>query len=411
MKLWLKILLPFVVLLLGAGAAKTLFDSRELPVAQPPEIPVPIVTTLEARRTRHAVQVESRGTVVPRTESQLVVEVSGRVLWVSPQLVSGGFFEAGDELLRIDPRDFELARAQAELEVARSSRRLAEEEADAEVARKEWERLGQGEPTPLSLRQPQVAEARAALTSAEALLERAERDLARTTLAAPFPGRVRQESVDVGQYVRLGEAVATVYGTEVAEVRLPLPDGELEFLSLPFAAAGSEERRPAVELSAEFAGEGRSWTAHVVRTEGEIDPTTRMVMAVAQVEDPYGREAEEPGVPLALGMFVEGRIQGHVLEDVFVLPRTALRDDEMVYVLDADDRLHFVAAEVVRREREQVILRAEIPDGTRVVVSPIEVVTDGMRVRDLANDVSPRGAGSEAAAASDAVRDGAEDAR
>ncbi len=384
MKTLFKILLPLVVLAAGAAAALQLAAQREVPEPEPREVPLPSVRTVLAEPTDHEVWVTSRGTVVPRTESQLVVEVPGRVVRISPDLVSGGFFEAGEVLLEIDPRDLELAVAQAELDVARSRRRLAEEEADAEVARREWETLGTGEPTPLSLREPEVAEARAQVAAAEALLERARRDLARTRVTAPFSGRVRDKRVDLGQYVQPGTPVATLYATDVAEVRLPLADGELAFVELPVAGLRDVEKRPEVELVAHFAGDRRSWTGRVVRTEGEIDPRTRMVMTVAEVREPYDPSRV---VPLAIGMFVEARIRGVLLEDVLVLPREALREGDRVYALDEEDRLLVREVRVLRAERDRVVLRAEELAGARVVVSPLELVTDGMRVRDLGVDL------------------------
>jgi RND family efflux transporter MFP subunit len=398
----LKILLPILVLALGAGVAKQLIDRREIPEPEERQVVLPIVRTLRAQATDWRVVVPSRGTVVPLTETQLVVEVGGRVTHVSPQLVNGGFFETGELLLEIDPRDHELARAQSRLEVARAERRLAEEEADSAVARAEWERLGEGEASALALREPQVAEARATLVAAQAHLERAERDIERTRISAPFDGRVRSESVDVGQYVSPGTPVATVYATDVAEVRLPLSDGELAFLELPFGARGDESGElPAVLLSADFAGRRRTWPARIVRTEGEIDPSTRMVMAVARVEDPYGR-AGGTEMPLALGMFVDARLQGILLHDVFVLPRTALRDGARIFLLDGEDRLRFLPVEILRSEREVVIVRAALSEGARVVVSPLEIATDGMRVRDVGGDVGLRPAGESDSAEEDA---------
>ena len=385
----LKILLPLIVLALGGLAAKELVDSRQLPVPEERPVPVPRVRTLAADLTSYTVHVPSQGSVAPRLESTLVTEVSGRVVHVSPNLVNGGFFEAGEELLRIDPRDFEPALTQARLDVARAQRRLSEEEADAQVAVREWESMGVGDATPLAKHEPQVAEAKASLAAAEALQERAQRNLARTRVTASFRGRVRKKLVDLGQFVAVGAPLATLYAIDVAEVRLPLPDAELAFLELPFGASNeSRERRPTVQLSAQFAGQERTWSGRIVRTEGEIDPTTRMVVAVAEVNDPYrlNETEQEPGTPLALGMFVHARISGVVLNDVFVLPRTALRDGEQVYVIDDRGRLHFVQAEVIRTERDQVVLRAPLPGGTRFVISPLEIVTEGMRVQDVTSD-------------------------
>lgn len=384
MKTLLKILLPLVVLAAGAAAAAQLAAQREVPEPEPRVVPVPTVRTLTAEPVDHQVRVTSRGTVVPRTESQLVVEVPGRVVGLSPALVVGGFFEEGEVLLEIDPRDLELAVAQAELDVARSRRRLAEEEADAEVARREWEALGTGEPTALTLREPQVAEARAQVRAAEAMLERARRDLARTRVRAPFTGRVRQKRVDLGQFVQPGSPVATLYATDTAEVRLPLPDGELAFVELPVAGLRDAEKRPEVELFAHFAGDRRSWIGRIVRTEGEIDPRTRMVMTVAEVLDPYDPERT---VPLAIGMFVEASIRGVLLEGVLLLPREALREGARVYALDEEDRLQVREVTVLRTEGDRVVVRADELAGARIVTSPLEIVTDGMQVRDLGTDL------------------------
>jgi RND family efflux transporter MFP subunit len=384
MKTLLKILLPLVVLAAGAAAAVQLAAQREVPQPEPRIVPVPTVRTLTAEPVDHQVWVSSRGTVVPRTESQLVVEVPGRVIGLSPALVVGGFFEEGEVLLEIDPRDLELAVAQAELDVARSRRRLAEEEADAEVARREWEALGTGEPTALTLREPQVAEARAQVRAAEAMLERSRRDLARTRVRAPFTGRVRQKRVDLGQFVQPGSPVATLYATDTAEVRLPLPDAELAFVELPVAGLRDAEKRPEVELFAHFAGDRRSWTGRIVRTEGEIDPRTRMVMTVAEVLAPYDPERV---VPLAIGMFVEASLRGVVLEGVLLLPREALREGARVYALDEEDRLRVREVTVLRTEGDQVVVRADELAGARIVTSPLEIVTDGMQVRDLGTDL------------------------
>ena len=325
---------------------------------------------------------------MPRTESDLVVQVSGQVVAVSPNLVNGGFFEEGEVLLELERRDYQLAIAQAELAVAQAKRRLAEEEADAVVARREWGELGEGPGSPLALRVPHVAEARAAATAAEASLEKAQLDLERTKVRAPFAGRVRQKNIDVGQFLMAGNSAARLYAVDWAEVRLPLADDELAFLELPsIRRPDATKPGPTVLLSAEFAGARREWTARIVRTEGEIDPRTRMVVTVARVEDPYGLGNDDPGLPLAVGLFVDAAIRGVTLHEVFVLPREALRDGSTLYVLTADDRLQIRDVEVVRSERDDVVVRGDLQDGERIVVSPLEIVTENMQVADIANDV------------------------
>ena len=389
----LRFLLPIVVLVAAAFGAKKLIDSRPVVVPQPPVVVLPTVQTTELLPQTYQVEVPTQGTVVPRTESDVVAEVAGRVLEVSPALVSGGFFQRGELLVRLDSRDYELALAQAKLSVAQAERRLAEEEADAAVAVREWSEIGEGEPSPLTRREPQVKEARAALEAAEARLEKARLDLARTEVRATFDGRVREKGVDLGQYVMPGTKLARVYAVDFAEVRLPLPDDSLTNIDLPLGIPGREQTpsRPRVTLSARFAGQVRSWPAEVVRTEGEIDPRTRMVMAVAEVADPYGIHADTPGIPLAVGMFVEAKLQGRVLEEVYVLPRAALRDDSQVYALTEAGTIHMLDVEVLHSAREEVVVRGlELRPSMRVVVSPLEVATEGMSVRDVSSEVLER---------------------
>lgn len=379
----LMIVLPLALLSAGVFATVAMIAAREEPETKPIEIPPLLVRVIEAQPETVALQVYAEGTVAPRTESQLVPEVSGRVVEISPSLAVGGFFEEGEALIRIEAREYDLAVIRANAAIAQAKLRLATERQEAEVARKEWQDLGRGEPNPLVVREPQIAEALAALASAEAILDQAKFDLERTVVRAPYAGRVRSKQVDVGQFVQRGAPVATLYSVDVAEVKLPIPDAQLEFVNLPLAYRGGAEnaRGPEVTLSAQFAGREHKWRGRIVRTEGEIDPATRMVHAIAQVEDPYapGRDARRP--PLAVGMFVEAEIQGRRVRNVVRLPRTALRGDAQVLVVDSTNRLYYRAIDVFRLDRDQVLIRGGLERGDRVCVSNVEAAVNGMLVR------------------------------
>ena len=201
-------------------------------------------------------------------------------------------------------------------------------------------------------------------------------------MRSPYAGRVREKRVDVGQYISVGAPVATLYSIDVAEVRLPLPDAELQYLDLPLIYRGDRDGDgPAVTLTATFAGGTHEWEGRVVRTEGEIDPRSRMVHVVAQVENPYGR-GDEPGrPPLAAGMYVRATIHGRTIEGVASLPRSALRSDGNVWVIDGDDRLRIRNVAVLRTDREYVYVSGGLSEGERVCVSALEVVSEGMQVR------------------------------
>ena len=379
----LKAVLPILVLAVGAIGAFAMYMSRSEPETTIPEVPVPLVRVQEIELRELQLSVESQGTVSPRTESVLVPEIAGRVIWVAPSFASGGFFEADEPLLRIDPHDYRQAVVRARAEVARAELRLAQEKAEAEVARREWKELGVGEATPLTLHEPQLAEAEATLEASRAALRQAERNLDRTEIRAPYAGRVRTKQVDVGQHVTPGTPLAMVYAVDFAEIRLPLPDGEMAFLDLPLDYRGETGRRsgPEVILRAEFAGRTHEWEGRIVRTEGEIDPRSRMVHAVARVGNPYARGDDPDRPPLAAGMFVDAEILGRVVDGVAVVPRASLRQDGRVLVVDEGDRLRLREVEVLRRTPETVIVSAGLAAGERLCITPLAAVTDGMRVR------------------------------
>jgi RND family efflux transporter MFP subunit len=342
----------------------------------------PTVRVIDIQPSRVRQDVTSHGTVQARTEATLVAEVTGRVVSVSPSFAAGGFFEAGEELVRLDPRDYELAVTRSRADVARAETVVAREQAEADVARQEWAALGRsGAPPALVARGPQLAEAQAAVSAAQAALGQAELHLERTRIRAPFAGRIREKLADVGQYLGPGQALARMYAADYAEVRLPVPDDQLAFLDLPFAYRGATEteRGPAVRITATFAGARHEWTGRIVRTEGEIDPETRTLNLVARIDRPYERRGNRP--PLAVGMFVESTIQGREVPGLVTLPRVALRDgsEPRVLVLEGDV-LHFRGVTVLRRQGDIVVISEGLAAGDRVCVSPLEAPTDGMRV-------------------------------
>jgi RND family efflux transporter MFP subunit len=379
----IRIVLPLAILAFAVIAAVAMVALRPDVETRPPEVKPPLVRVTDVNLRDRRLTVMSQGTVSPRTETALVPEVSGRILWLSPNFVSGGFFEESEVLLKIDSHDYEQAVIRARAEVANAKLRLAQEEAEFKVAHSEWDDLGKGEATPLTLREPQLENAKAAVAASEANLVTEERNLERTQIRAPYVGRVRQKNVDVGQFVTGGSPVGVIYAIDYAEIRLPLPDSDLAFLDLPLVYRGqrADQKGPKVTLRAEFAGESHEWEGRIVRTEGEIDPQSRMVHAVAQVTNPYGRGKDPYRPPLAVGLFVEAEIEGYEAEDVVVLPRAALRGESQVLVVDGEDRLRFRDVDLLRVTREEIVVSGGVRAGERVCLSPLEAVTDGMKVR------------------------------
>lgn len=379
----LKGVLPVVILALGGLLAKALIDSYEEPTPEPVVVEPPLVHVIPAELESMTLIVSTEGTVSPRSEAQLIPEVSGKVVEVSPALVPGGFFAKDEVLLRVDPREYELAITQARAAVEQAKLRLALEQQQADIAKKEWEELGEGEPSPLLFREPQIAEVRASLAAAEAVLKQAQDNLERTALRAPFAGRVRSKQVDLGQFVQRGMNLGRVYPVDVAEIRLPIPNAELQYCNLPLGFQGDDSAPagPRVRLTTQFGGQNYAWDGRIVRTEGEIDARTRMINAIAQVQDPYGQKRGAARPPLAVGMFVRAEIQGKRVRDMVRLPRSVLRGEDTVYVVDSGETLRFRTIDVFRKERDSVLIRDGIESGERVCASPLEAAVDGMSVR------------------------------
>jgi RND family efflux transporter MFP subunit len=280
----------------------------------------------------------------------------------------------------IDTRGYDYAIAEAGARIAEAERQVMMEEAQAEQARNEWRSLGEGEPSALTLREPQLAEARAKLKAAQADLAHARLQRNRCEWRAPFAGRVRDKHIGLGQYVQPGEKLARIYAIDVIQVRLPLATDQFTYLDLLLDHRNSNpETGPKVILSVEFAGALRRWEGRIVRAEGALDEETGLLHAVAEVEDPYVVEAGQP--PLMPGLFVKAEIVGRDQPDVIVLPPGAVNASHEALWIDEEDRLHIRRLNILRNEPDRILVKGNLKAGDRVVVSGIQVPVEGMKVR------------------------------
>lgn len=336
----------------------------------------------EVENTDVRLSVTTQGEVRPLIQINVVPQVSGRIVYVNPNFIEGGFFEAGETLIRVDDADYRLAVTRAQAQVAQARQTLVREEAEADLAASEWAELGDGQASSLTLREPQMAQANAALAAAEAQLQEARLHLQRTRISAPFAGRVRAKSADLGQFVSIGTPLGEVFATDAVQIRLPLTDNDLSMLNIPIAfQATADNPGPVVRVSATLAGQHREWTAELVRTDSAIDTQTRVLYAIARIDDPYGAAAEAGGSPLPVGLFVDAEIEGRLVDNAFVMPRSALRGSDTVYVAEEGGLLSLRNVSVITSSPERLVVSAGVGAGDLVVTSPVRAASEGMRIR------------------------------
>ena len=312
----------------------------------------------------------------PSIETKLVAQVAGEVVELSSSLVAGGDFSKGDVLLKLDPRDYEiaLARSQATLSRAQAEQRFATEEITRIRSLYGDELASIAE---LQSAERLLAVANAASDDAAAAVKRASVDLERTVFTAPFNGRVRAEDVDIGQFLSKGAMIATLYDTDRLQVRLPLADAQLAYLDPSYAQTGMSGEEPAnVVLTANYAGDMQSWSAKLLRTEGDISTKSRFLHVIVAVTETLNSN----GVRLPVGLFVNAVIDGRTVDNLVSIPRSALRPDNSVMVIDDSDKLHFRDVSVFKLSDNDVLISEGLASGERISISPLQFVVEGMPV-------------------------------
>lgn len=395
---------------LGCAIIVTVLLVQNRPVSEstpPPPTSLLVDVAVAVPQTVN-VELHSRGTVMPATQTQLISEVAGTVVGVSEKFHTGGLFEAGEIILQLDDRNYQsqLKRQQAAVASARSQ--LALEKGAAEVAYQDWKRYKSDvarsdEAEQLALRKPQLQEAQARLDAALADLEQAKIDLSRTIIRAPYRGLIADKQVAVGQYVAPGTPLLSISDVSKAEVRLPIPDDQLPYLDL--------QQDVAVTLRHKQDRVEQHWAAVIRRNEGVLDAKRRVLFLVAEVEDPYGLNHPHP--PLRFGYFVSASIEGRAVDQVVMVPRNLIRTGNKLWISDKDGRLRNQRVELLRSSGEFALVSGGLEAGDQIVLSTVPSAVAGTTVRinqtldtqtlarqPQADDPS-RAADNEAAAASE----------
>ena len=359
-----QIFLPFLVIVIAVAAMFGLMALKEPPQEKPIEKIIPVVQTTTLTLSNLNLIVESQGLVQAKDQTQLVAQVSGQIINVSPEFIQGGQVKAGDILAQIDPSDYEanLVEAQANLASARAS--LLQEKAKGRVAEKEWQKITNAKPSELGLRKPQLAKEVAKVRAAEAVVKKAQRNLDRTIIKAPYDAVVEQRNISLGSVVGSGTMLGQILAINTAYIRLPIADQDFAYLTNQGIGA-------TVEIIGQYHGQPHSWFGNIIRNEGVIDKKSRMNYLVAEITTPYTLDK-----PLYFGRYVSAKITGHQIENAALIP-SHLVINNTIAILTQDNTLHYQLVQVIRQQGEMMVI-GDIKQNTRYISSALDYPIEGM---------------------------------
>tara|TARA_R100001377_G_C3184603_1_gene108034 strand:- start:368 stop:1525 length:1158 start_codon:yes stop_codon:yes gene_type:complete len=351
------------------------FSSMKKPPEEKVEVDnTPIVAVNDISVTPMTLEVNSYGMVTPKYETELVAQVNGEIVELSDTFLRGGFVKKDQLLARIDPNDYQAALIDAQAAMATARAALETEVAQGKVAEREWKQITDTSPTELSLRKPQLAQELARVKAAQASVLRAERNLERTEIRAPYDAMINSRNIGLGSFVGVGTKIGHVLATATAEIRLPVADNQLEFLA-------NQGVNAKVNLFGKYAGKDTQWTATIKRNEGVIDNNSRMGYLVAELNDPYQlkNNTAKNITPLRFGSYVNAKIVGNNIAQATMVPRHLVVNGK-VAILDNDSRLHYVEIDIVRQQGSNVVVANGLLEGDRLIVSALDYPVNGMKL-------------------------------
>jgi len=385
---------PIVIGILSIAFLVAYFLTAFKPEAEKKQLKneLPVAEYIVAHSQLTAVPVISQGSIKAKTNIKLIAEVSGRITQMANLKFAGGFFKKGDLLLSIDDTDYRLAMRRAQAQVAAAKQRLVKAQTEATQAKYDLQQIGRdpSKSNAYALRKPQLAEAQASLQAAQADLEISRLQMQRTRVIAPFDGRVVSKQVDIGQYVSVGTLLADIYSVESVNVRLPLSLQQTELLGIKLRGNDKQLDVLNVTLYSEYASKKFQWSASFSHTEGEIDIRNRLVYLVAEVSEPYKKNPQfinRP--PLTPGMFVKAKLLG-IQKKLFKLPRSVLRNNQHVWLIDKENKLQIITVNVITKDRDFIYLNSNKNEddskkrnliaGDKIIRNTIDYPLNGMLV-------------------------------
>jgi RND family efflux transporter MFP subunit len=381
-RLFINIFLSLLVIIAGiAGAA---YISKSAPKARkrPPTRMTPLVQVIRVNPDNHGVTVSAMGTAIPAREITLESRVAGEIVAIHPEFTVGGFLEKDSEILRIDPQDYQLALTLTRAKVKEAESKLKLLEAEAESARDEWRQLYRDrnqvstEPPPLVFKQPQVTAARAMLTAEQAEVQKAQLNLSRTRIRTPFNAFVRTKHVDIGSQVSGQEKLAELVGTDEYWIQASIPVDRLNWILIPYRPAEPGSKVRILHRN------GHEIAGKVTKLLGDLGSQGRMARILVEVQDPLNLEKGEKSQPaLLIGEYVRIEIEGRILQNVYRIPRIALRDNSNIWVVNPDSKLDIRPVETLWRDARTVLLREGLKPDDQLIVSDLPAPINGMPVQ------------------------------
>lgn len=337
-----------------------------------------VVEVVPVKLKTVTMELDSKGVVQAKKRTQLAAELAGKVVFVSDKFLTGGKFEEGEVILKLDPATYETALAQAESQLIEAEVALTAEKARAEQARRDWELLGRGKASSLTLREPQIKNAESRVSAATAAVVRARRDLERTLIKAPFNATVSRKATEIGNFLAPGAPIGEFFQTSPLEIRIPLPLDDARFLKKKPKGGYEGE----VILSTNLGNQVVNWKARIDRDESQVDQQSRSIYLVSDI---LPNQAAETPIVLQPGLFLDATIFGKVFEKIAVVPATAFYDLEGVRLVDPQGRLELRQVEVLHRTGNEVYVSAGLAENERLCVTEVPTNIEGaeVEVREL----------------------------
>ncbi|MFL2501207.1 MAG: efflux RND transporter periplasmic adaptor subunit [Candidatus Neomarinimicrobiota bacterium] len=374
----IKYLRPLIIIGISTAIAAVLYMLGQIsPDAiqekDPMDVNVQILTPID-----YQIKIKSTGTTTPITQTVLTSEVGGEVIYRSKKFSEGSSVISGEILAKIDDTDLQLQYKNALLQLASAEVQFAVQQAEAEIAQEAWDQVGEGIPQELTTKKPQLKQAKAALEVAKAQVQSAEKKLNKTEITAPYTGRIQNINIDLGSTIIPGQPVGSMYTSNEIEVTLSVKDSDLQFLDIPMDGRKlNPDQKSIVVIKSLYKGEMQEWAGNLERVDGVIDPMTRMIKLIANFKNNF---IEETKPILPIGLFVEAEINGKQLEDIFMIPNSALTPNDELLFLNQDDALEIRKVSILTKMKNHILVKEGMKAGERVVVSKLSIATNGMLV-------------------------------